>query len=167
MWFRRAFYWVQLGAVVVLPLWIVVARAISSTRIGALDLLVFLAWPALALTMLAVLGLTWARKTVRATKTLSWLDVAALSAWYVVTITFGTFVALSSELGVGLTGGLLSLVSIGVVWASVWQLVNAARQRVRTVLAGLDYAAIPAGEYQASRFARGDGDVFRIDQSGR
>lgn len=167
MLFRRAFYWVQLAAVIALPLWIVVARALSSGGLGALDVLVFLSWPALALAMIAVIGITWARKSVRATKTLSWLDVAALSAWYLIAIAFGAFIALSSELGVGLTGGLLLLASIAVFWVAGWQLVNAARQRVRTVLAGFDYTAIPAGEYEATRSARGDGDVIRIERSGR
>lgn len=171
MWFRRAFYYVQLAAVVLLPIWIVAARAIAPTGLGAQDILVFLSWPALAISMIAVVGITWARKSVRETKTLSWLDVAALSTWYAVAIAYGVFIALSSELGAGLVGGVLVLVSIVVFWVAVWQLVVAARRRVQSVLAGLDAGldrgAVPAGQYNATRFARGDGDVIRIEQSER
>lgn len=164
---RRAFYWVQLAAIVAVPLWIVVARAIAPVGLGAQDVLVFLAWPALAFAMIVVLGITWARKAVRDSRVLSWLDVAALATWYAVAIGYGAFIAAASELGAGLTGGLLILVSIAVFWSAIWQLVVAARNRVKTVLAGLDYTAIPAGEYQATRFARGDGDVIRIDSPDR
>ena len=167
MLFRRAFYWVQIAAIVLLPLWIIVARSVAARSFGALDVLVFLSWPALAIAMVATLGITWARKSVRSTRTLSWQDVAALSTWYVVAIAFGAFIAVSSQLGTGLTGGLLVLVTIGVMWVATWQLVAAARKRVKTVLASLDYTAIPAGNYEASRFGPDDGRVIRIEQSER
>ena len=162
MWLRRAFYWVQLAAAIALPAWIVVARSIAPESLGAQDVIVFLAWPALALMMVIVIGVTWGRRSVRADRTLSWIDVGALSLWYAVAIVYGMFISVSSSLGAGITGGLLALVSIGVFWVAVWQLIVAARKRVETVLAGLDYTAIPAGEYQASRIPPGDGDVIRI-----
>lgn len=162
MWLRRAFYWVQLAAAIALPAWIVVARSIAPESLGAQDVIVFLAWPALALMMVIVIGVTWGRRSVRADRTLSWIDVGALSLWYAVAIVYGMFISVSSSLGAGITGGLLALVSIGVFWVAVWQLIVAARKRVETVLAGLDYTAIPAGEYQSSRIPPGDGDVIRI-----
>ena len=77
MWLRRAFYWIQLVAVIAVPGWIVVARAIAPSGLGAQDVLVFLAWPALAVAMIVVVGLTWARKAVRTTRVLSWTDVTS------------------------------------------------------------------------------------------
>lgn len=167
MWLRRAFYWVQLAAIIVLPSWIMVARAIAPTGLGAQDLLVFLSWPALTVSMLIVLGVTRARKAVRTTRTLSWTDVISLGIWYLIAIAYGTFIAVASELGAGFTGGALALASLAVLGIAVWQLIVAARRRVETVLASLDYTAIPAGEYQASRTLRSDGDVIRIDPADR
>lgn len=167
MWLRRAFYWVQLAAIVVLPSWIMIARGISPSGLGTQDLLVFLTWPALTVSMIVVLGLTWARKSVRTTKTLSGTDVASLGAWYVIAIVYGVFVAQSAELAAGLTGGLLALASLAVFAVAVWQLLIAARRRVETVFASLDYAALPQGEYHATRFTPSDGDVIRIDPSDR
>ena len=168
MWVRKAFYWVQLVAIAVVPVWIIVATSIAPTGLGAQDILVFLAWPALALAQVAVLGITRARKAVRQQHILSWVDVAALSTWYAVAIAYGGFVAAASRLGAGLTGGLLIVVTIAVIALAVWQLVTAARAHVRTVMASLDYTAVPAGEYRASANTgpsspgSGDGDVYRI-----
>ena len=167
MWLRRAFYWVQLAAILVLPSWIMVARSISPYGLGTQDLLVFLAWPALTVSMIVVLGVTWARKSVRTTKTLSWTDVVSLGAWYLIAIVYGIFVAQSAELAAGLTGGLLALASLAVFAIAVWQLMVAARRRVETVFASLDYVALPQGEYRATTFTPADGDVIRIDPSDR
>jgi len=167
MWLRRAFYWVQLAAIIVLPSWIMIARAIAPTGLGAQDLLVFLSWPALTVSMLVVLGVTRARKAVRSTKILSWTDVISLGIWYLIAIVYGVFIAVASELGAGFTGGVLALASLAVFGIAVWQLITAAKRRVETVLASLDYTAIPAGEYQATRILPGDGEVIRIDPADR
>ncbi|MFP7759903.1 MFS transporter [Marisediminicola sp. LYQ85] len=163
MWLRRAFYYVQIAAIIAVPLWIVVARSIATEGVGAIGALVFVIWPTLAIAMVAVLFLTWGRKSVRSTRTLSWIDVGALSAWYLTAIGYGVAIAVADSLFAGLLAGVLFLVTVAVFWVAVWQLITAARKRVETVLASLDQTAVPAGEYQATRFARGDGDVIRID----
>ncbi len=165
MWLRRAFYFAQFAAVVALPGWIVVARAIAPSSLGAQDIIVFLSWPLLAVALAAVLGITWGRKAVRTTRTVSWLDVAVLSSWYAVAIAYGAFIAAASRLGSGLLGGVLVIVSLAAFWSAIWQLIRAARRAVETVFASLDRSAVPAGEYRATRLARGDGDVIRIDPS--
>jgi tryptophan-rich sensory protein len=167
MWIRRAFYWVQLAAIVVLPSWIMIARSISPSGLGTQDLLVFLAWPALTVSMIVVLGVTWARKSVRSTKTLSWTDVVSLGIWYLIAIAYGVFVSQSAELAAGLTGGMLALASLAVFAIAVWQLMVAARRRVETVFASLDYTALPQGEYRATRLTPAEGDVIRIDPADR
>lgn len=164
---RRAFSWVQLVAIVAVPLWIVVAIAIAPSSLGAQDILALLSWPALAVAMLAVTGITWARHSVRSSKALSWWDVASVGTWIVVAVTYGCFIAASSALGAGLTGGALVLVSVAAFWVAIWQLVRAARTRVETVMAQFDRTmvqvnSVPAGEYTATRDARGDGDVLTI-----
>ncbi len=167
MWIRRAAYWVQLAAIAVVPTWIVVAIAASPRSLGAQDVLAFLSWPALAVAMLVVTGLTWARKAVRSTRALSWPDVASVGTWIVVAVAYGAFIAAASAQGAGLMGGLLVLVSIAAFWVAIWQLVRAARTRVETVMAQFDRTMVqvnpvPVGEYTATRNARGDGDILTI-----
>lgn len=176
MWLRRAFYYLQPAAIVLAPGWIVVARALTDADLGAQDVIVFLAWPLLAFAMIVVLGLTWARRAVRSTRAVSWADAAALAVWYATGVAYGLFIAAGSRTGAGLTGGLLLLVSIAAIGLAVWQLIQAARRRVQTVLAGLDRSAIPAGQYRATGFsgtsfsgtnaggaARQDDRVIRIE----
>jgi len=167
MFVRRVFYWAQLAAVVVLPTWIMVARALSVDGLGAQDILVYLSWPALAVSMIVVLGITWSRAAVRRARAVSWIDVAALSVWFGTAVAYGAFIAASSELGAGLTGGLLALVSVAVIGLAAWQLVAAARRRVKEVFASLDSSAVPIGEYAATPFRPGDGPVIRIEPSDR
>lgn len=167
MFVRRVFYWAQLAAIIALPTWIMVARTLSENAFGAQDVLIFLAWPALAFSMIVVLGLTWARKSVRSARSVSWIDVGALSVWFATAIAYGGFIAASSTLGAGLTGGLLALASVAMIALSVWQLIVAARKRVQEVFASLDASAVPIGEYSATRFRPGDGPVIRIEPSDR
>jgi len=167
MFVRRAFYWAQLAAIFVLPTWILVARTLSVDGLGAQDILVFLAWPALAVSMIVALGITWSRKAVRSSRAVSWIDVGALSVWFAAAIAYGAFIAASAPLGAGLTGGLLALLSVGVVGLALWQLIAAARTRVQEVFASLDSSAVPIGEYSASPFRPGDGPVIRIEPSDR
>ena len=164
MWLRRMFYYSQPVAVIALPLWIVAASLFARPGLGAGEILTFLAWPALAVNLLLVLVLTRARKTVRSTRTVSWPDVAAHSTWYATITSYGVFILQSSRVGTGTVGSLLLLVSLAVTALALGQLVAAARRRVETVLASFGPTApISAGHFEATRIARGDGPVIRID----
>ena len=171
MWLRRAFYLAQPVAILLLPVWIIVARTIAPTGLGAQDAIVFLTWPALAVGLLVSLLLIWGRRVVRVEKAVAWPDVAALTLWWGVAILYGVFISLSSRAGSGLTSGVLLLVSLGVLAFEVWQLVQAARRRVVSVLADFERMATGAtsggsvslGNLEATRAARGDGNVIRID----
>ena len=171
MWLRKAFYWVQIVAVVLVPLWIAVAVAIAPDSLGAQTVFAFIAWPSLLVGMAVVLGITWARKSVRSARTLSWLDVAALATWYAVAIAYGVVLAAGLPVAAGLLGGALMLVSIAVFALAIWQLVVAARRRVQTVFASLDQSAVKMAEYGSSRDdagrGRGDGNVIRIESPRR
>ncbi|MBC7517399.1 MAG: hypothetical protein H7248_00690 [Microbacteriaceae bacterium] len=163
MWLRRTYYYAQPLALVALPLWIMIASIIARPGLGAADILTFLAWPALAVSMLLVLLLTRARGAVRGTRSLSWPDVAGLSLWFATAISFGVFIVQSSRVGTGTTGGLLLLVSLAVTASAIAQLVAAARRRVETVLAAFDGTPIAAGHFEATPVSRDDSPVIRID----
>jgi hypothetical protein len=158
---RRAFYYAQFGAVPILPLWLLIGRGIVIDGTGWEFVLLLFVCPILAALMLLVVGITVARKSVRRTHTVSWLDVGLLSAWYLAIIAAGF--AQHPVMAV-----LVVMLSVAVFWSAIWQLYVETRRRVQRVFDGL--AAIPAGEYQASRQAapdaRGRGPVIRIDPKG-
>ena len=159
---RRALYYAQFGAVPILPLWLLIGRGIVIDGTGWEFVLLLFVCPILAVVMLIVVGLTVARKSVRRTHAVSWLDVGLLSAWYLAIIAAGF--AEHPAMAV-----LVVMLSVAVFWAAIWQLYVETRRRVQRVFDGL--AAVPAGEYQASRPAaqgsridgRGQGPVIRID----
>jgi hypothetical protein len=134
MWLRKVFYYVQFWAIPVLPLWLLIARGITIDGSGwELIFLLFTA-PALSLALIVVMGLTVARKSVRRSQLLSWLDVGILAAWYASII----FLGLMSNPLVAVSAIVLTLVAF---WSTVWQLVVEARQRIS--LAFASYEAIP------------------------
>lgn len=136
MWLRKSFLFAQVAAVIVLPAWIVVAAAIAPESLGSLVVLPYLAWPVLAVSLAAVLGLTWARRQVREQRAVSSTDVAVFAGWYALSALLGVFLMLGMPVGVGITAGLVALASIAAFWASVAQLVQAAKRRIDTVFSG-------------------------------
>ena len=163
MWLKRLFFYLQFAAVVMLPAWIVVARTSAPVSLGATDIVVFASWPLLAIALIGVLGITWARKQVRSTRSVSWTDVGVLTAWYATAVIYGSLIAAASVTPVGLVAGLLTLVSLGAFWSAIWQLGQAAKRRVETVMAGLDRRAVSMGEYSASPGNGSEPRVIRME----
>ena len=159
---RRALYYAQFGAVPILPLWLLIGRGIVIDDTGWEFVLLLFVCPILAVVMLIMVGLTLARKSVRRTHAVSWLDVGLLSAWYLAIIAAGF--AQHPVMAV-----LVVILSVAVFWSAIWQLHVETRRRVQRVFDSL--TAVPAGEYQASRQAAQDrrmnaggrGPVIRID----
>jgi peptidoglycan/LPS O-acetylase OafA/YrhL len=158
MWLRRSFYYAQFGAIPILPLWLLIGRGIVIDGTGWEFVMLLFVAPILAVVMLIVAGLTVARKSVRRSRAVSWLDVGLLAAWYLAIIAAG-FVAHP------IMAVLVVLLAFAVFWSAVWQLYTETRRRVRSAFAG--FTAIPAGNYEASRSsdpgASGRSRVIRID----
>jgi hypothetical protein len=150
---RRSFYYAQFGAIPILPLWLLIGRGIVIDGTGWEFVMLLFVAPILALAMLIAAGLTVARKSVRRSRAVSWLDVALLAAWYLAIIAAG-FVAHP------VMAVLVVLLAVTVFWSAVWQLYAETRRRVRTAFAG--FTAIPAGEYTAAR--RPDSEANRNDR---
>lgn len=159
MWLRRGFYYLQFGAIVALPLWLLIGRGLVVNGPGWEFILLIFVCPILALLMLVVTGLTVARNTVRRTRAVSWLDVGVFFLWY------GAIIAVGFTANTGIAA-LVVVASVAAFWLSLWQLFTETRRRVRSAL-GLDQRdAIPAGEYRAARQASSDepgaGQIIRI-----
>jgi cytochrome c biogenesis factor len=108
-----------------LPVWVLVSRGIIADGIGAQLVIYLVLCPILFIALAVLVGLTAARKQVRETRTISWLDSAVLLVIWAATFTYGLF-ALPAL-------AVLVVVSIVVgFWVVVWQLVTETRDRVKT-----------------------------------
>lgn len=160
MWLRRGFYFVQFGAIPILPLWLLIGRGIVIDGTGWEFVLLLFVCPVLAVVMLILAGLTLARKSVRSTRAVSWLDVGLLGAWYLAIIAAGLVAH-------PVMAVLVVILAVAVFWSALWQLYTETRRRVRSAFASL--TAVSAGEYNASRQtadAPGESTVIRIEPRG-
>ncbi|MCX7522119.1 MFS transporter [Microbacterium sp. STN6] len=138
MLLRRVIYRWQVVAAVVLPLWLVVGTAIFGSSAGdTLSLLLFA--PLLALGMLAVAGLIFARKSVRSSKAVSWADAGVLLLWHASIVATGLRLP-----GVSWYGVLIVVAGLAAFWLAVWQLVTETRRRVSGVMDAFTQAAAGA-----------------------
>ncbi|WP_210480842.1 hypothetical protein [Naasia sp. SYSU D00948] len=146
---RRAFFYWQFAAVVALPAWLLLGWAIWGSAGDFAGIAI--ATPFLVLALLGVAGVTFARKSVRSTRAVSWIDVAAAGLWHVFVIATGFF-------GPGTAAFAALSVATGILafWAAAWQLVDETRRRVKKVFETIERAAVPyqprrtpidAGEY--------------------
>lgn len=125
MFVRRAFFYWQTAAAVVLPVWLLVGWALWGESYGGL-LGIALAAPVLVVAVLIVVGLTVARRSVREKKAVSWLDVGILTFWHAMLIGLGFFGPATEWFVVlGVIG------AVGAFWSSIWQLVRETRARFR------------------------------------
>jgi hypothetical protein len=147
MYIRRALFYWQFIAAVLLPLWVLVGRGIILSDVGWDFLLYLVLCPILFVVMLAVAGLTTARKAVRSIRAVSWRDAAVMLVWHAVILTYG-FIA-SGALAV-----VIVLLALLAFWNAAWLLYTETRTRVQNALS-LDpidmgtYPAQPRTENQA------------------
>jgi hypothetical protein len=134
---RKAFFYWQFAAAVVLPLWLVVGWPIFGAG-GWKVLGVFFGAVVLGIALLVVSLLFYARKEVRSTRAVSWADAAVLAAWHALVIAVGFYATASPWLSI-----LVILVGIGAFWFAVWELYDAAKRRVRAVIDEIEVAAKP------------------------
>lgn len=123
MWLRRAVFRWLAPAAAVLPIWLLVGWIISDAGGWALLWVLLIAIPTVAIGELVLLFLIRARGTVRHSGAVSWLDVAGIAAWHVLTIAVGFF---PEAWFIPLLIGAI-VVYIAVLWSSLWQLFQEAR----------------------------------------
>jgi hypothetical protein len=162
MWYRRGVFYAMLGAVVVLPVWLLVSRGIIFTDTGWDFLGYLILAPLLAVALAVVAGLVWARKSVRTTRAVSSLDAALLTAWYLSIALYGA----SGDEGIATAIAVLAvLLAVASFWAAGWQLVRETRSRLRGIVTTFEQQAMPRGGQQPGP-GDGSGPVIRIDPPG-
>ncbi|MFO7689649.1 MAG: hypothetical protein R6W83_03710 [Cryobacterium sp.] len=136
---RRAFYHWQFIAAAVLPLWLLVGSAIFGSG-GWAVIGVFFGAVILGLSLLVVALVIFARKEVRETRSVSWADVGVLGLWHLLIVSIGF-----SDNASGWMAVLVVLVGVGVFWFALWELVAAARARMRAMIDLIDQTARTPG----------------------
>lgn len=146
MQLRRFFYHAQFGAIILLPLWLLIGRGIVFSDSGWDFVGLLIVSPILALVMAIVMGLTYARKSVRQAKAMSWPDVALHVGWYV-SLSLAGFVA---HPGVAV---LAVIASVAAFWIQLWQLISEVGKRVNRALEQFGGSPRQAGdgEYRVIR----------------
>lgn len=128
---RRAFYYWQFIAVLVLPVWVLIARGIYGSSVGWDFVLFLILCPILAFALLAIAGLTVARKSVRDSKSVPWIDAGLLTVWHAAIIIYGFVDA-------PFPAALIVIVAIAAFWIALWQLVTETRNRFTSLVEGFE-----------------------------
>ncbi|WP_308464977.1 hypothetical protein [Rathayibacter soli] len=126
---RRAFYYWQFIAAVVLPVWLLVGWAVFGAGGAGLFGLV-LVCPIAFIALLAIALLNYARTSVRRARAVSWRDAGILAAWHLSIIGVGFF---------GPGGAWFAfaaiILAIFAFWYALWALVTDAGRRVAAAFA--------------------------------
>lgn len=156
MMIRRAFFYWQFIAVIVLPLWVLVGRGVFGSSVGWDFVLFLLLCPILALALLAVAGVTMARKSVRSQRSVSWIDAGVLAAWHAAIIAYGFVDA-------PLLAALVVVFAVAGFWIALWQLVTETRNRFTSLVEGFERDA-QRPNYPGERLE--NGNVIILDSDG-
>ena len=124
---RRALYVAQFPLAVVLPVWVLVTRGIVADGIGWQFLVYLVACPILFVALAVICGLIVARKNVRDTRSLSWLDTSLWLAVLVTLTVYGLF-------ALPLLAVLVVVEVIAMFWSVVYELFHEAKRRVANYL---------------------------------
>ena len=155
---RRAFYYWQFIAVLVLPVWVLIARGIYGSSVGWDFVLFLILCPILAFALLAIAGLTVARKSVRDSKSVSWIDAGLLTVWHAAIIIYG-FVDASFP------AALIVIVAIAAFWIALWQLVTETRNRFTSLVEGFERDA-QRPTYPGEKLDNGRVIILEPDENG-
>lgn len=182
-WALRAFFWAMIGAIIVLPAWIMFGRALAGAPLGEALLLQAFLGPGLALVIGAVVGITVARKEVRRPRAVTWRDLRLIGPWLLVIALLGFTVvdtaggrtgsALTAWFGDGALTASQSFTAIGVMvtiiggvvlfWLQVVELGRETRRRVEKVVGDLQAPLLE----QRARHADASFSPLDGPQSGR
>ncbi len=147
---RRAFYYWQFIAAFVLPLWLVIGWPIFGAG-GWQVFGVALGALILGVSLLIVALLFFARKEVRAERSVSWADVGVLSLWHVTIIAVGFYASSASWLSV-----VVVVIGFCAFWFALWELFTAARRRMQAMMHLLEQTAQPRGAFPPAGFTEPD-----------
>ena len=163
MFYRRALFYWQFTAAILLPVWVVIGQGVFGATDGWDIVLYIVLGIILGVSMLVVAGLTMARKSVRDTRTVSPQDALVLSGWHLAIIGYGFY-------SQPLLAAVIVILTTVAFWSALWQVFTETRARVKNAFAMpdlvVDTGHIDAGHYDA-RSGEGRVIVMDVDDEGR
>lgn len=156
MWLRQAIFRWLLPAAFLLPLWLFIGWAVFQGGWAILWVL-FIAVPSVLLGQLVLTLLTRSRASVRASRAVSWWDVAGFVLWHGLTIAVGCFI--DGAFGWLLTGAVV--VGLALFWLQLWQLWNEAKGSGSRLRETISWSTIPRGDEPEPRAKDPDVIVVR------
>lgn len=157
MLLRRAFFYWQFIAALVLPLWLFVGWGVSNASGWTFVGLLVLA-PLMFVFLIIVSVLVYMRAGVRRSNAVSWMDIGLLGALHAAIVAFGLFTQATSAIAV--LGVILGLAAF---WGAVWQLVDETRSRARAALR--EFEQMTSAPPSAPRAHSVDGRVIVVEES--
>jgi hypothetical protein len=137
MWLRKALYWWQFAAVIVMPTVVLIARGVLGSSLGWDFVLYLVLSPILGAFMLLVAGLTAARGSVRQDRAVGWLDAGVIVAWHASIVAFAL-------LDSAALATIVVVIAVAAFWIAVWQLVTETGRRMRSAVRdfGTEFAGV-------------------------
>ncbi|GAA3904592.1 MFS transporter permease [Microbacterium invictum] len=157
MWLRRVFFRWLLPAAFVLPLWLLIGWIAFSASGWALLWVLVIAIPSVLVGQLVLTLLVRARGTVRASREVSWLDVAGFGVWHLLTIGVGFYS--QASFWPLLIGAIV--VFIALFWMELWQLFREAKPSAMLRSSG-GFSYLPAAD--APEADAPEPDVFIVTE---
>lgn len=114
---RQAFFKWLIPAAFVLPLWLLVGYFVFRANVWAVLWVLFIAMPAVFIGQLIFTLMIRSRPSVSRSRAVSWLDVAVMGSWHVLTVLVGLY---SEWFPLFLTLAIIG--AVAVLWSSLWQL---------------------------------------------
>lgn len=114
---RQAFFKWLIPAAFVLPLWLLVGYFVFQANVWAVLWVLFIAMPAVFVGQLIFSLMIRSRPSVSRSRAVSWLDIAVMGSWHVLTVLVGLY---SEWFPLFLTLAIIG--AVAVLWSSLWQL---------------------------------------------
>ncbi len=118
MWVRRVFFGWLIPAAFLLPMWLLIGWGVFNAGGWAFLWVLFLAIPSVFVAQLILTLLVRARGTVRASRAVSWWDVAGFTVWHALIVALGFY----DSSWWALVMVIAIFAAIGLFWLSLWQL---------------------------------------------
>ena len=161
MFYRRALFYWQFTAAILLPVWVVVGQGLFGGTDGWDLVLYIVLGLILGFAMFVIAGITMVRRTVRTTRSVSSQDALVITLWHAAIIAYGFY---SQPL---LATAIVILTTVA-FWSALYQLFTEARARVRDAFAMPDLVTetgqVDAGHYDAKSPGRGQVIVVEVDE---
>ncbi|MGV8884249.1 MAG: MFS transporter [Microbacteriaceae bacterium] len=158
MFSRRALFYWQFTAAIVLPLWVIVGQGLFGATDGWDIVLYIVLGVILGFSMVVIAAITFLRKSVRTTRTVSSQDAVVLVVWHLAIIAYGFY-------SQPILATVIVFMTAVAFWSALWQLFAETRSRIKNAFA-MPELVVDDGHYDVKQFdanAPAQGRIIVLD----